>query len=94
MPLESSDFVTQSLVLLPQPVVRLLQNRDARERRLELRLELSEPTRLFSEKKRLFPVDALKVRDAEVFGVGEDLGIEISPPAMSSPIRRFGATTS
>jgi hypothetical protein len=82
--LESSDLVAESLVLLAESVIRLLQNRDARERRVELRLELSQPTRLFSDTERLLPVDALKVRDAEVFGVGEDLRIEILSPELST----------
>jgi hypothetical protein len=74
------------LVLFPEPVIHLFELRYPPESYLELRFELSETDRLVR-------IDSLKLRDAEFFGVAEDLGIKISLSEMSSPIRQCGATT-
>ena len=84
MSLESGHFVPQTLILFPEVVVLLserhvllLELNYAVQCGIELCLELDNPTHQLG-------VGSFQLREASVFGVGEDLRIKILPPKKSS----------
>ena len=90
LPLESSHLVPEPLILLSKAMVLFTELRilsfelaEPVQRCVKLRLKLRKP-------ECLLGANPFKLRDADIFGVGEDLGIKIPRPRMSSSIRRFG----